>query len=284
MKRIKHYDGDCFEFHKAVLERKKSDNLKRDIEAIADDIKKQYDAYDDAFLKDGLSFLEALNLDNVIQGKLKSLYSYDASIYKKLKKELTVDENGRPNMLCPNCTINTINSFDHFLPQSEFAEFVDNPINLIPSCTECNGHKSSVWRKDGARLFLNLYIDDLPQVQFLFVKLTIAEDKRSVDAKFEVKNLEGKIGEDLFKKIAYHYGKLKLCERFREHREKVISSIANDIYGFKDTLTDDAIKEVVLRSVENERKRYGYNFWEAILKEEVCKNKEVFDFFKQKPY
>lgn len=284
MKKINHYEGDCFEFHKEVLKRKESDDLKRDISSMADQIKKQYDNYDRSFVDDSLSALDALILDKAMKDKLKSLYSYDAYMFRKLRRILTVDINSRPNVLCPNCTINTINSFDHYLPQSEFAEYVDNPKNLIPSCTECNGHKSSAWRKDGKRLFLNLYIDDLPQEQYLFATLTIADDEKSVDVKFEVKNQEGKLDVDLYAKIFYHYDKLELCKRFSDHREKVLSSLANEIYTLKDSLSDELIKSVIRSSVVNDRERYGYNYWVAVMKEAVCDNQTVFDFFKKKPY
>ena len=284
MKKVRHYGKDCFKFHEAVLERKESDSLKRDINSISGDLKGQYEIYEELFCKDDLAAMTALDLDKTTKEKLKSLYSYDAYMFRKLRKELTVDENNRPNVLCPNCTINTINSFDHFLPQSDFAEFVDNPLNLIPSCTECNGHKSSVWRKDGVRLFLNLYIDDLPNVQYLFVTLSIAEDGRSVDAKFEVKNPEDRIDADLYEKIDYHYDKLHLCERFRDSREQVLSGLANEIYSLKNVLSDELLKDVIRKSMENDRKRYGYNYWVAVLKEAVCDNQEIFDFFKKKPY
>lgn len=284
MRKIKHYEGDCFKFHEAVLERKESDSLKKEIKAIAADIKGQFDDYDKKFAKDDLPALSALSISQATKDKLKGLYDYHALMFRKLRKGLTTDENNRQCVVCPNCTINTINSFDHYLPQSEFAEYADNPINLIPSCTECNGHKSSVWRKGGERLFLNLYIDDLPNVQYLFVTLTIADDKRSVDAKFEVKNPNGVIDADLYKKIDYHYDKLELCERFRAHREEVLSGLANEIFKLKDVLADDVIKSVVMSDVANDRKRFGYNYWKAILKEAVCNNQDVFDFFKNKPY
>ena len=271
MKKIRHYEDDCFEFHKSVVERKESDELKRHIRAIDDDIKEQYEEYDDAFSADILPTLEALDLDKTTKDELKSLYSYDAYMFRKLKRILTVDSNNRQDVLCPNCTINNINSFDHYLPQTEFAEFVDNPINLIPSCTECNGHKSKVWRKNGERLFLNLYIDELlffnPFIIFAFF-LTF-----SLLSGFASSTLKD-----------YHYDKLKLCRRFGENRERVFSGLANEIYTLKDVLSDDAIKDVIKKSVENDRKRYGYNYWVAILKEAVCDTQEIFDFFKKKPY
>ena len=255
MKKIKHYEGDCFEFHEGVLERKESDNLKKEIKAIEDILKNQFKRYNEKFAEDKLEDLMALDLDGATKEKLKSLYDYDAYMFRRLMEELTVDSNNRPNILCPNCTVNTINSFDHYLPQSEFAEYADDPINLIPSCTECNGHKSSVWRKDGKRLFLNLYIDDIPDIQYLFVTLTIAEDERSVDAKFEVRNSENKIAAAIYDKIDYHYNKLELCKRFRKHREDVLSGLANEIYTMKESLADDVIKSVILSDVANDRKR-----------------------------
>lgn len=284
MRKIRHYEGDCFKFHQDVVERKKSEQLKEHLRTISDVLKEQYDKYGRAFAGDNLPSLHPLIFDATTKKELESLYSYDAQMFRRLKRILTVDENQRPDVYCPNCTINTINSFDHYLPQTEFSEYIDNPLNLIPSCTECNGHKNKVWRMNGERLFLNLYIDDMPQIQYLFVTLSISDNGTMVDAKFEVRNPDGKIDVGLYNKISYHYKKLLLCERFSEHRESVLSSLANEIYTLKEVLSDNALKEVIMKSVANERVKYGYNYWRAILQEAVCDNQTVFDFFKRKPY
>lgn len=282
MKKIRHYTGDCFTFHQEVVRSKRSETLRTHMDAIINDVRGQFDAYRTGFEGNNLARLEPLELSDSQKEELCSLYSYKAKKFRELRRTLTVDEQNRPHETCPYCTIGPINSFDHFLPQSEFAELSDNPLNLIPACTECNGHKNNVWRKNGGSLFLNLYTDDIPEQQYLFVALNI--DGQSVDAQFEVQNPNAIIEDTLFDKIAYHYEKLELCHRFRMQREEVLSPLANEIHSLHSILDDSQIIQVVYLHIENERRRYGFNYWKAILMEEVCRNKVIFDFFKKQPY
>lgn len=282
MKKISHYTGDCFTFHQEVVRNKKSETLRAHIDAINDDVQLQFKAYDVGFDHCHLAGLQPLQLNDTQKKELQSLYSYKAKKFKELRRALTVDEHNRPHETCPYCTISPINSFDHFVPQSEFAELSDNPKNLIPACMDCNGHKSIVWREGGRSLFLNLYLDDIPEQQYLFAELNI--DGQSVDAKFEVKKPNDIIDKTLFAKIAYHYDKLELCQRFRLHREDVLSLLANEIYSLQNILNDIQIIQVIRSHIENERRNFGFNYWKAILMEAVCNNNAIFDFFKKRPY
>ncbi|MBV7434193.1 zinc finger-like domain-containing protein [Cardiobacteriaceae bacterium TAE3-ERU3] len=55
-----------------------------------------------------------------------------------LKKSGIYDEIKSNAESCLYCLISSIDSLDHYLPKSIFPQFSILPINLVPSCTECN--------------------------------------------------------------------------------------------------------------------------------------------------
>lgn len=67
----------------------------------------------------------------------------------------------------------------------------------MPCCSEYNERKSSNWIENGKRKYLNLYIDELPDVQYLFCDVRVSGD--SIKCDFSLSNLNG-IDADLFRK------------------------------------------------------------------------------------
>jgi len=46
-----------------------------------------------------------------------------------------------PYDICPYCTVGTVKTVDHFLPKAEYSILAITPINLVPSCRDCNTEK-----------------------------------------------------------------------------------------------------------------------------------------------
>jgi hypothetical protein len=105
------------------------------------------------------------------------------------------------------------------LPRSLFGEFIVNPKNLFPSCGECNGHKLA---NPSSSEFLNLYLDQLPSKQYLFVDIEI--DGRDMETTFYCDN-RNKICDALFNTISNHYDKMHLFQRFTDNNDLVISPL-----------------------------------------------------------
>lgn len=143
--------------------------------------------------------------------------------FQELLKVLTTDENNRISNICPNCTVGRVESLDHCIPKSEFPEFSDNPLNLMPCCMYCNSKKSSVWRREGQRVFLNLFLDELPNVRYLFVQTHIKDGipvfKFFIDNRNSIEN-------NLYKKIEKHYSTLDLCNVFADNSDDVVDELA----------------------------------------------------------
>lgn len=279
MKKCRHYPKDrAFDFHLGVVGRKNKGNTKTTVQTMEASLKAAYLNYTHEFENDSLEVLSPIKVNKNQKGALQNLYSFSSKSFVDLREVLTVDEKGRKSLLCPNCTIETVGTFDHLLPQNEFPEFSDNPLNLIPCCSTCNSKKNSVWRKNGERVFLNLYIDDLPDVQYLFVTVKMQNDVPTVKYTIENRN---NINSNLFKKIKNHYDKLELCRRFKEASDSVIGELEDLIEPLRDCLFEDNIKDVIIENARKEQQRYGFNYWKAIFKIACCENEDVFKFLTQ---
>ena len=282
MKNLPHYTDDAFEFHKEVLESKnetkKDPTYKERIENMNDAIAGQFLVYDENFVQ---NFLE--NIDNYghtedEKNDLLKLYSYKNSVIKSLKIKITTTDANRIINTCPNCTINEIDSFDHYLPKGQFPEFVVNPKNLFPSCTVCNRYKNEKWINTGKRLFLNLYLDRLPAEQYLFARLII--DKDVVTANFYLQN-NGSITDSLFEIIETHYNRLHLLKRFSANINEVVTSLENTITPFIGKLPLDEIKNTIIEKSNCDKIAFGHNYWKSILGIELMNNTEYMSRFLQ---
>lgn len=158
MKNSKKFEGNAFDFYKKVCSKKHSQELKNRLLAMDEDIGALYNSYDHHFNNNSLEQMVSNGYSNQEKEDLEELYDYGCATLQSLKDELTTTENGRV-VKCQNCTINDVNTFDHIVPQNEFTEFIIHPKNLFCSCGDCNSRKGKIWRKDGNRTTLNLYLD-----------------------------------------------------------------------------------------------------------------------------
>lgn len=269
MKKVDHYTDDAFEFHKTVVSNKRDEHVKTLLSANESILKDAFDNYDFHFNEDSLIEIESLNLSHELKKALLSLYRYDATAFRNLKNSLTTI-NGKVVVICPMCTIDTIGSFDHILPKEEYAEFVDHPKNLIPCCTTCNSKKNLYWKENGTFLFLNLYLDDIPEQQYLFLSVTQTESWPILN--FSVKN-ENDIDEPIFNRISSHYSRLDLCRRFEEASGQYLSEIQDSIRSLKDMGHTDALIQTLLNQVcDKLQSREGPNFWKVVLLRNVVSN------------
>lgn len=262
MRNSKHHGGDSFDFYKKVIKNKRDKDIKAFLLPYEKEIEKLYKTYDDNFDNDSLVFLKSRGFSKDVCENLKELYKYSAKAFVNLRTELTTTENGR-EVHCQYCTLNITNTFDHFVPQQEFAEFTIHPRNLHCCCSECNSKKSSFWRDSNKTLFLNLYKDILPADQYLFATITV--DKETVTAEFKLEN-KTSINAELFKLIDTHYKKMDLFKRFIEVSDNVISIFLSDLKAFDEPVLSANSLKIVKRQIESERKAMGHNYWQSILK------------------
>jgi hypothetical protein len=234
MLKIKAYEEDSFSFYKDIVKSKNRTKAKPDIKeqlaAICDTQSQYFDDYDDAFDMNSLALMLNMPYSDNDKVNLKSLYNYRNKRIQALKNTLTTHPHYNEHILntCQNCTINEVDSMDHVLGQTEFPEYSVHPKNLFPCCTACNRKKSDNYTKeDGSLLFLNLFIDDLPQSQYLKVDF---DDNWM--PRFYLEQPDN-VTDNVFNLIKSHYEQLDLLQRFRDSSSGIISTLKATIKSFK---------------------------------------------------
>jgi len=110
----------------------------------------------------------------VTKGELKKVYTAQMVPLKKPGRVI-YDKilSNAPLGKCPFCGIGSASTLDHYLPKSKFPILSVLPLNLVPSCSDCNGGKNasvaSTKEEQGLHPYFdhNHYIDD----QWLFAEV-----------------------------------------------------------------------------------------------------------------
>ncbi len=273
MRNLKPYEESDFDFHQNVIRSKNNTatdpDYKTRLNSYNPAISQCFDDYRNCFATNSLVNLAPKPMSLLCKNDLMSLYSYRSSLIQRLKVKLTTSELNRIINTCQNCTINEINSFDHYVPKEEYSEYIVNPINLLPSCTQCNSYKGIRWKENNSPLFLNLYLDTLPQEQYLFADINIVDG--IVDVNFKLDN-PNNIDNSLFLLIKSHYTKLHLLDRFKLNVDLVITPLRNTIETNKEDLPINEIVRLVTNTSEANRRSFGYNYWKSILELSLVNN------------
>ncbi|WP_323906288.1 HNH endonuclease [Aeromonas veronii] len=199
--------------------------------------------------------------------KTALIYSYesDNTALGKLKKSI-IDAQERPQQsTCPYCGINSNNSMDHYLPKERYPEFSTLPINLIPSCTICNGHKSSYWREGGKRRIINFYLDDIPNEIYITCK-TVYLSPGIVSATFTL-NKPPAMSRDTFNLLEKHYNRLHLRQRYSEASAQEISDIEDSLFSTEiyEPVTLEWVSRHLERQAAIKMGKFGNNYWLSAL-------------------
>jgi hypothetical protein len=112
---------------------------------------------------------------------------------------------------CPYCDVGLVGSLDHYLPKTHYPDFSLTPMNLIPSCTDCNGKKKALAAPTQCDQVFHPYFDDLDEVTWLSA---IIYDNNGITVKFEVRFNDNAVDPVLESKIINNFKIFKLAELY----------------------------------------------------------------------
>ncbi len=267
---LRQYPDPCISGYLTTVHRKQDEALKARLQALEQAIRLSYSEYEEAQLANDLQRLVGNPNYNGHAEDLLSLYEYKSKAIRDIKKRINSSQIHKITITCQNCTINSVNSFDHILGKTAFPEFAVNPYNLFPSCTECNGHKSSQFMEGQHRRFLNLYLDALPIQQYLFVDFKAGN--RELEYEFIVEN-RNNIHPEIFAIIANHYRFLELPRRMKEKAsESYISELETTMKSHLEDLTLERTKAKVIKNANLNMLAFGHNHFKYILEIALVQN------------
>ncbi|WP_407484520.1 HNH endonuclease [Elizabethkingia miricola] len=273
MKNLKHFKEDCFDVYREAVNNKKNVVEKKILVSIENKIESQFTTYSTKFLEKKIYEITSEIFSTQEKETLIDLYQSKSKVIKKIKNKILDAQIRTINTTCQYCTLNSVNTLDHFIPKESFPEFSVNPLNLFPCCPECNSKKSNICFIGDESQFLNLYLDELPEKKYLKVKFDFNDDIPLIT--FSLCNPDN-IDESLYKIICNHYRRLNLLERMRERSREIITELIRTIKTYY-SLNPNIEKVIqVIKDEEKENKEaYGYNYWKSALRLSLIE----YDFF-----
>jgi hypothetical protein len=182
---------------------------------------------------------------------------------------------------CQYCRINAPKTFDHYLPQSIFAEFAVYSHNLIPCCGDCNRIRGDAWLERGERQHIHLYFDDIDN-QNPVLTATIDYTTGVPSASFEL--APGQAGETaFFKRLTSHFNQLQLFTRYKSAAPPVLSEWHSDILRNSTRFTPSIIQAEFADKLVHDQQRLGSHHWKVALLRAVSRSLDFIDFVCTKP-
>ncbi|WP_177763095.1 HNH endonuclease [Flavobacterium sp. I3-2] len=273
MKNLNVYNRNVHDFLDDIVRSKKhtqkDPNFKQRLALLIPNVNACYDLYNIAHDANNHVSLIAHGYIGQDQNDLLKLYNSKAVKLVNFKNDATTVLDNRASTICQYCTINSANTLDHIIPKVEFVEFAVNPKNLLPACSECNGYKLDRFKNNQDRLFLNLYTDLLPSVQYLFADVIIINNIVEVD--FRLSNVNN-IDPRLFRLLESHYEKLHLFRRFKSKSNTIISEMINSINASINQISRQTFIDITLDKINRDKLLHGHNHYKLILEEALINN------------
>ena len=275
MKNLKEFKGDAFAEYSNAVKRKTASTSKTKLECIEIQVKNAYDQYYINFKNNSLYLQNSSTLFSYNKNELQSLYDYQNRVICNIKENIKVQQIQSIRTTCQNCTINSVESMDHILPQSEYPELAINAYNLFPCCSKCNEYKNKKESSATKQEFLNLYLDKLPDIQYLFVHVFM--NNGGIDFQYDLNNISNKIPSQFYDIIHNHYSNLHLLERMQDSARAYISEFISTVIPHYKRNSKKYVIETTKENIEAERLAYGYNYWKCALKLALINSKLFWD-------
>lgn len=281
MKNIKIYNEDCFEFHKKNYEKNKEKLIKNGLEAPVikqNNIKLAFQKYERLFHTNSLEYVT--KDDSLVPTGKKDtycniLYSYksiNSNLFYQFKQNLKTTD-GDSILVCPFCEHDTSATLDHIIAkkgENGYPEFCDMPYNLIPMCFACNKHKGSTWVENNKIKYINLYKDKIPAERFLFLDITITNNK-AIELKFFI-DLTNIQSQALGRKLKTTFEDLHILEMYNQVGKQEVQETQKIILKYKQIKTQQDIKDAILFETDND------NNYRNIIKRTCVENTTIFDY------
>lgn len=300
MIQLKHIDDNAIEFIRDVINHKQNKKEDKSIIEKRNECKRKNTpqpldkVYKERCLEtltNNKSFIEAYDTDyakdkwnDIVPGiphavnnkdneEFQDLYSYSFSPIVKYRERLDRDNNGR-TATCPICEASAANSLDHYIPQTEYPLYVVHPRNLIPCCTECNGHKNEKIIDDNKdRLYWNAFIDEQPTEQYLFCSISTSSIGLP---KCEYEIRQGHIDNRLWKIITNTFEDFQLIKKYRiqakdivnKLRDKIITPVRDSSYSITKAIEQEKVFYTSSANINN----WVYVTEKALLFSDIFKN------------
>ncbi|MEL4428556.1 HNH endonuclease signature motif containing protein [Shewanella mangrovisoli] len=263
MKKLTPPNDDAIVVFEVCIARVRDADLKRRLQSCSEEIGEAAEEFNQKAALAELHTIEAKdNVANAVSvDEMKKVYT--GRMAKKLApgriyydRIMALPEHGR----CPLCSQRVVSTLDHHLPKAHFPSLAVSPLNLIPSCQDCNKTKSEEIPRNSEQETLHPYYDDVESFSWVKAKL---EESIPVVVEFYVdppQNCDGV----LMERLKHHFRTFKLSALYSSHAAEELASIE---YIARKIFEDGGSNELkgFLKDAAESRKQINVNSWQTAL-------------------
>lgn len=263
MKKLTPPNDDAIVVFETCIARVRDADLKRRLQSCSEEIGEAAEEFNQKAALAELHTIEAKdNVANAVSvDEMKKVYT--GRMAKKLApgriyydRIMALPEHGR----CPLCSQRVVSTLDHHLPKAHFPSLAVSPLNLIPSCQDCNKTKSEEIPRNSEQETLHPYYDDVESFSWVKAKL---EESIPVVVEFYVdppQNCDGVLKE----RLKHHFRTFELSALYSSHAAEELASIE---YIARKIFEDGGSNELerFLKDAAESRKQVNMNSWQTAL-------------------
>jgi hypothetical protein len=226
----------------------------------------RYAALEAAYSPVGISGVGTFAWTQAQKEDLLHCYESTAKTLEELKRLITEAQADGTRDICPYCGIGAPRQFDHYLPKAKYPDFSVHSYNLVPCCGSCNGLKGEIWlQNNGARTFVNFYIDSLPTAPMLEpnIQWSVKNGKLFPVASFDLVR-PGGFSAAKFVLIETHFEKLNLLDRYKDQAHTEFLAL-RDAALARESKTVDVLRQFLTQYLKRREATLGPLNWRLAL-------------------
>lgn len=199
-------------------------------------------------------------INGVSKKEFEKLYNY---------RMLNKDQDGREYYIkflnsietCPYCGVRDVWTIDHYLPKTKFPSYTVAPINLVPSCYECNIHKDTYRANTKSDELWHPYFDFFTEDQWLSAKVV---EKEPLAFVFSLTVPDSINKNDEAVRKCKHFSVLHLGKLYSTLSANHFNSIKGYLKQLYYNAGVNAVKQHI-ESMSNSSKSDNLNSWETAM-------------------
>lgn len=197
---------------------------------------------------------------NVTSTELQSVYDRmvrKETLGRKVYDKLIISS---PLGICPLCSHREVTQIDHYLPKAEYPRLSVVPINLVPSCSDCNKSKLTKFPQTPEEETLHPYFDNIENDIWL---TAIIIQSNPASFQFQVTPPEH-WGQLLSDRVRFHFDSLSLNKLYSTQAAVELVQINFRLNNIYDVSGAAGVRQYLLEGAES-RSHANLNSWQAAM-------------------
>ncbi|OLS34185.1 hypothetical protein BTR22_19035 [Alkalihalophilus pseudofirmus] len=207
---------------------------------------------------EGLVTIDEMN--KVYTSRMVPKRSPGRPVYEKI---LSAPSHG----ICPLCGQRTVTTLDHHLPKAEYPALSVVPINLVPSCKDCNTIKLGDIPNSSDVETIHPYFDDIEKDKWLYGQVNY---EKSVFLTFKVQS-PPEWSSTLGKRVENHFEKFELNELYSSHAAVELANIRYLLKQIHKEAGSEQVHSFLIKSAES-REASHLNSWQSAMYRALAKS------------